>query len=96
MLCAVAAFAVTGSLNAWAQSKPSAQDTTGALGKYDILGVKLGMTEGEAVATIKNRFPAGAKDGRGRPINLKQSDYMLTKSEQSPADSRRCAIRHAS
>jgi hypothetical protein len=58
-------------------SKPRPQDTSGAMSGYDILGVKLGMSEAEAVATIKQRFPDGTKDGLGRPMKMKQSDYML-------------------
>src|ERR1700761_7825910 len=54
------------------------QDTSGALSNYDVLGVKLGMPEAEAVAAVRKAFPAGAKDGNGYPISLKQADYMLT------------------
>lgn len=54
------------------------QDTKGAISSYDLLGVKLGMSEAEAVAAIRKRFPPGSKDANDRPINLKQSDYELT------------------
>jgi hypothetical protein len=54
------------------------QDTAGAISNYDILGVKLGMPEADAIAAIKKRFPAGTKDGMGNAINLKQSDYMMS------------------
>ncbi len=54
------------------------QDTSGALSNYDVLGVKLGMPEAEAVAAVRKAFPAGAKDGNGYAISLKQADYMLT------------------
>jgi hypothetical protein len=57
------------------QQKP--QDTTGALAGYDMLGVKLGMSEADAVAAIKKRFPDGSPDAMGRPMKIKQSDYML-------------------
>lgn len=53
------------------------QDTTNAIATYEILGVRLGMSEAEAVASIRSRFPAGTKDANGRPVNLKQSDYQL-------------------
>jgi len=54
------------------------QDSTGAIASYDLLGVRLGMTEAEAVSAIKQLFPAGSRDSNNRPINLKQSDYELT------------------
>lgn len=54
------------------------QDTAGAITNFDVLGVKLGMPEAEAVALIKKAFPPGSKDSNGYPIVLKQSEYMLT------------------
>ena len=54
------------------------QDTRGSIISYDLLGVKLGMSEAEAVAALRKRFPPGSKDANERPINLKQSDYELT------------------
>ena len=54
-----------------------AVDSGGSIQNFDILGVKLGMTEVQAVAAIKERFPAGTKDSRGRVVSLKQTDYTL-------------------
>lgn len=54
-----------------------AVDATGSIQNFDILGVKLGMTEAQAVAAIKERFPAGTKDSRGRVVSLKQTEYTL-------------------
>lgn len=54
------------------------QDTTSALASFDVLGVRLGMSEADAVAAIRQRFPAGTKDASGRLINLRVSDYQLT------------------
>lgn len=54
-----------------------AVDANGSIQNFDILGVKLGMTEAQAVAAIKERFPAGTKDSRGRVVALKQTDYTL-------------------
>lgn len=55
----------------------NAVDSKGAIPNFDILGIKLGMTEAQAIAAIKERFPAGTKSSRGTPINLKVSDYTL-------------------
>lgn len=54
------------------------QDTTNAIVTYDLLGVRLGMSEAEAVAAIRSRFPAGTKDANGRPVSLRQLNYELT------------------
>lgn len=54
------------------------QDTTGAIASYDVLGVRLGMSEADAFAAIRHRFPSGTKDANGRVINLRVSDYQLT------------------
>jgi hypothetical protein len=75
--CASALLAAAAGL-AHAAQPMSQQDTAGAISNYDILGVKLGMPEADAIAAIKKRFPAGAKDGMGNAINLKQSDYMMS------------------
>ncbi len=64
--------------SAQAQVKPKPQDTTGLLDRFEILGVRLGMPEAEAVAAVRKAFPPGSKDGRGNPIHVKESDYMLT------------------
>ncbi len=77
---ALLAFAVGASAQ---QLKPTPftqppQDTTGSLANFDVLGVKLGMSESEAVELVKKAFPAGSKDGNGYPIVFKQSDYVLT------------------
>jgi hypothetical protein len=63
------------------------KDTSNAIGSYEILGVRLGMSEGDAIAAIRSRFPAGAKDANGRLISLKQSDYQLV-SPQTRAEVR--------
>ncbi|WP_349744482.1 hypothetical protein [Roseateles cavernae] len=52
-----------------------AVDSAGAIQNFDILGVKLGMTEAQAVSAIKQRFPDGTKESRGRTIKLKMSEY---------------------
>jgi hypothetical protein len=52
-------------------------DATGAIQNFDVLGVKLGMTEAQAVTAIKERLPAGTKSSRGTAVNLKMSDYTL-------------------
>lgn len=62
----------------FAQNIYRPQDTTDAIASYDVLGVRLGMSEANAVAAIRQRFPAGTKDGNGRVINLRISDYQLT------------------
>jgi hypothetical protein len=50
-----------------ASSQP--QDTTGAIQTFDILGVKLGMSEAQAVAAVQKRYPgvAGADLKLGSP-----------------------------
>ena len=68
------AFAAVGGAHAGVSK---AVDATGAIHNFDILGVKLGMTEAQAIAAIKERFPAGTKSSRGTPVNLKMSDYTL-------------------
>jgi hypothetical protein len=62
----------------FAQNIYRPQDTTGAIASYEVLGVRLGMTESDAVAAIRQRFPAGTQDANGRVINLRVSDYQLT------------------
>lgn len=61
-----------------AQSLWQPQDTTNAIGTYDLLGVRIGMSEAEAIAAVKSRFPAGSRNANGRPINLRVTDYELT------------------
>lgn len=68
------AFAAIGGAHAGVSK---AIDATGAIQNFDILGVKLGMTEAQAVAAVKERFPAGTKSSRGIAVNLKMSDYSL-------------------
>ena len=65
-----------GAVHAASIYKP--QDTKGVIAGYDLLGVKLGMSESEAIAAVKKRFPPGSKDANDRPINLKQTNYELT------------------
>lgn len=72
------ALMLTSSATAYTASIFKPQDTSNAIGAYDILGVRLGMSEAEAIATIRSRFPANTRDANGRPVNLKQSDYELT------------------
>src|ERR1700755_211043 len=81
-LLGAAALVCTAITNAQ-QLKPTpfttpSQDTSGALSNYDVLGRKLGMPAAEAGAAVRKAFPAGAKDGNGYAISLKQADYMLT------------------
>lgn len=64
--------------SAFAQGIQRPQDTSNAIAGYEVLGVRLGMPEADAIAAIKQRFPAGSKDTDGRPVNLKQSDYELS------------------
>lgn len=74
----IAALATTSVMFGPAQAGTStAVDSTGAIQNYDVLGVKLGMSEAQALAAIKERFPAGTKDSRGRPVTLKVTDYTL-------------------
>lgn len=73
----VAAAAICASIGAAQAGTSKAVDVAGSIQNFDILGVKLGMTEAQAVAAIKERFPAGTKDSRGRVIALKQTDYTL-------------------
>ena len=63
---------------ALAQNIYRPQDTSSALASFDVLGVRLGMSETDAVAAIRQRFPAGTKDANGRLIQLRVSDYQLT------------------
>lgn len=64
--------------SAFAQGIQRPQDTSNAIASYEVLGVRLGMTEADAIAAIKQRFPAGSKNTDGRPVNLKMSDYELS------------------
>lgn len=73
---AVLAFALT-TIGVSHAGISNAVDAKGAIQNFDILGLKLGMTEAQAIAAIKERFPAGTKSSRGTPINLKMSDYTL-------------------
>lgn len=77
-LTAAAVLLALCSLAAQATSIYKPQDAKGVIGTYDLLGVKLGMSEAEAVAAIRKRFPPGSKDVNERPMALKQSDYTLT------------------
>jgi hypothetical protein len=61
-----------------AQGLNAPQDTSNAIATYELLGVRLGMSEADAIGAIKKRFPAGSKDANGRPINLRMSDYELS------------------
>ncbi|WP_422016031.1 hypothetical protein [Roseateles sp.] len=74
----IAALAASSAMFGAAHAGTStAVDSSGAIQNYDVLGVKLGMTEAQALAAIKERFPAGTKDSRGRAITLKVTDYTL-------------------
>lgn len=73
-----AAFVTAFAATAQAQLKPKPQDPSGLIDKFDVLGVRLGMSEAEATAILKKQFPEGSRDGRGAPIHLKVTDYMLT------------------
>ena len=60
---AIAALSASGSVYAG----PPPQDTNNAIDSFDILGVKLGMTETQAAAAVRQRFPA-----------VKATDLILT------------------
>ncbi len=75
--CIAAMSAICATIGAAQAGTSKAVDATGSIPNFDILGVKLGMTEAQAVAAIKERFPAGTKDSRGRVVSLKQTDYEL-------------------
>lgn len=74
----VTALAILVSTPAWAQALPQPQDTSNAIGSYEVLGVRLGMSEADAIAAVKTRFPAGSKNANGQPVNLRVTDYELT------------------
>lgn len=61
-----------------AQLPPQPQDTSNAIVNYEVLGVRLGMPEAEAIAAVRSRFPAGTKNANGQPITLQVTDYQLT------------------
>ena len=73
-----AAFILANLASVQAASIYKPEDAKGAISTYELLGVKLGMSEADAIAAIKKRFPPGSKDSNNRPINLQQSDYLLT------------------
>jgi len=66
-----------GSAHAQLAGRPLPQDTSHAIDNYDILGVKLGMPEGEAIAAIKSHLPEGSPDGKGHTVRLRVLDYQL-------------------
>ncbi|MFC5522661.1 hypothetical protein [Polaromonas jejuensis] len=74
----IAAALLTFGTTLLAQGLNAPQDTSNAIASYELLGVRLGMTEADAIGAIKKRFPAGSQDANGRPINLRMSDYELT------------------
>lgn len=74
----VSALAVLFAGQAHAQLPPQPQDTSNAIATYEVLGVRLGMPEAEAIAAVRSRFPAGTKNANGQPITLRVSDYELT------------------
>lgn len=61
-----------------AQLPPQPQDTSNAIPTYELLGVRLGMSEADAVAAVRSRFPAGSKNANGQLVNLRVTDYQLT------------------
>lgn len=73
---AVVAILLAGPAVAQLPTQP--QDTTNAIVGYEVLGVRLGMSEADAVAAVKARFPAGSKNANGQPVNLRVTDYELT------------------
>ncbi len=76
--CCVAGLAPLLSGQAYAQLPPQPQDTSNAILTYEVLGVRLGMPEAEAIAAVRSRFPAGSKNANGQPISLRVTDYLLT------------------
>jgi hypothetical protein len=74
----IAAAILACSTSLLAQGLNAPQDTGNAIPTYELLGVRLGMSEAEASAAIEKRFPAGTQDANGRPITLRKSDYELT------------------
>lgn len=62
----------------WAAGIYKPEGPASSITSYDVLGVKLGMSEADAIASIKRRFPGGSKDANDRPVNLKMSDYVLS------------------
>jgi len=61
-----------------AQLPAQPQDTSNAISGYELLGVRLGMSEADAVSAIKKRFPPGTQNADGRPVTLRVTDYELT------------------
>ncbi len=74
----IAAALLTCCTSLLAQGLNAPQDTANAIPTYELLGIRLGMSEAEAISAIEKRFPAGTQDANGRPITLRKSDYELT------------------
>lgn len=78
LACSVAAAALIWVGASHAQLPQQPQDGTNAIATYEVLGVRLGMPEAEAIAAVKSRFPAGSRNANGQPITLRVTDYQLT------------------
>lgn len=78
LACSVAAAALTWAGASHAQLPPQPQDTSNAIPSYEVLGVRLGMSEADAVAAVRSRFPSGSNNANGQPVNLRVTDYQLT------------------
>lgn len=56
--------------------RPFSQDTKNLIETYDIVGVRLGMSEAEASAAVKAHLE-GTVDSAGNKIHLKPLDYVV-------------------
>jgi hypothetical protein len=72
----VALFTQLGVAHAQLAGRPLPQDTTHAIEGFDILGVRLGMPEADAIAAIKSRLDDSVDSG-GNKVHLKTLDYVL-------------------
>lgn len=77
-VASLAAVFLTCSTAVLAQGLNPPQDSSNAIPGYELLGVRLGMSEADAIAAIKKRFPVGSKDASGRLVNLRMTDYEVT------------------
>lgn len=78
LVIGLAAVAIQLASPVHAQLPPQPQDTSNAISSYEVLGVRLGMSEADAVAAVRSRFPAGSKNANGQLVNLRVTDYQLT------------------
>ncbi|GKT19914.1 hypothetical protein AVHY2522_24220 [Acidovorax sp. SUPP2522] len=78
LACSVAAAALTWVGASHTQLPQQPQDRTNAIATYEVLGVRLGMPEAEAIAAVRSRFPAGTKNANGQVVTLRITGYQLT------------------